>query len=162
MASCPLFGLLTAVSSLSTNLDKRVNKVNAKALSIINTCVNKVNAAFTNVNATAPKFGGGVSLFFRCAAPSVPFELFALSGTWRNLTCDEKLLRSRPAICYAVAAASCQTLTFISPLKAAMSTTPGACSSYDSVLRQRLFIVRTGTCKYDKGGKSATLNRPMR
>lgn len=25
--------------------------------------VNKVNAAFTNVNATAPKFGGGVSHF---------------------------------------------------------------------------------------------------
>src|SRR5260370_42526288 len=42
-------------------------------LSIINTCVNKVNAAFTNVNATAPKFGGGVSPIFRCAAPTVPF-----------------------------------------------------------------------------------------
>ena len=54
-----------------TDARKLVNKVNENSLSIINTCVNKVNAAFTNVNATAPNFGGGVSLFFRCAAPTV-------------------------------------------------------------------------------------------
>ena len=73
-ASRLMFGLLTAVNSVVYNVDKRVNKVNANPVSIIDMCVNKVNAAFTNVNATAPKFGGGVSLFFRCAAPTLVLE----------------------------------------------------------------------------------------
>jgi len=77
-----LVSLISSVSNLKkwsvmpscvalTAASKLVNKVNENFLSIINTCVNKVNAAFTNVNATATKFGGGVSLFFRCAAPTV-------------------------------------------------------------------------------------------
>jgi len=65
--------LLTAVSGA-------VNKVNANAKSTINTGVNKVNGAFTNVNVTAPKFGGGVSLFFRCAAPPHDFILSRRKG----------------------------------------------------------------------------------
>jgi len=57
------------MSILLTAASGAVNKVNANAKSTINRGVNKVNGAFTDVNATVPKFGGGVSHFFRCAAP---------------------------------------------------------------------------------------------
>ncbi len=43
------------------NVDKRVNKVNEKSLSLIDTCVNKVNAAFTTYTPQPQKVGGVVS-----------------------------------------------------------------------------------------------------
>ena len=63
-----------------TIVSSAVNKVNRDTKSTINMGVNKVNAAFTNVNATAPKFGGGVSLFFRCAAPTVTSDSWSESS----------------------------------------------------------------------------------
>ena len=61
--------MLTAVNAAFTF-------VNERSISAAVTSVNRINAAFTNVNATALNVRGVVSKHLRCVAPTMPDRTF--------------------------------------------------------------------------------------
>src|SRR5260370_6300940 len=82
--------LLTFVSTLVYN-------VYAKSLSRCFQTSRHCIRGVTNVNAAAPKIGGGVSHFFRCAAPRNDWTNLALSLKVRELSALRRLdFDSRP------------------------------------------------------------------